>query len=103
MSLIENDPICQVIIEAIRQHQTVSVRYKDVDRVMEPHALGTGKDGAFLMRAYQPDHFEDSQAGWKLIRTDRIQKISLTSNPHMGPREGYKRDDSVMREMVFQL
>lgn len=84
---------------AIRNRLLVHLVYDPGLRVIEPHALGHGRDGQTLLRAYQVSGASASHehTEWKLFRIDRAVSAAHNGVSFSGPRDGYKRGDKAMK------
>jgi predicted DNA-binding transcriptional regulator YafY len=87
------------LIDAIQNKTVLEIEYFPGRRIIEPHTLGFGKDGQLLLRAFQTDGVSASgePIHWKLFRVDRIRHLTSTNDHFVGPREGYRRGDSIMK------
>lgn len=86
----------QTIINAIQQQQTLSFRYHNEMRLVEPHCYGSDKDGDASLRAYQIGK------GWRMFHLADIEAIQIGKS-FAEPRPGYKRNDSAMAVIYAQL
>lgn len=95
----------QIVIQAIRDHLTLEVRYHGYSRIVEPHAYGTNAKYQPLLRCYQISGGSESgeRAGWKLLLLDEARGITATAQKFAGARPGYRRGDSAMQHILAQL
>jgi hypothetical protein len=93
-----------LFIQAINSKQTVEFEYKGLIRTVEPHAVGATSKGNSVLRCFQV-HGGHTNAGhdWDLCSLSKIRSPRLTGQTFMGPRNGYKRDDSQMVTIYAQL
>lgn len=91
--------------QAISAQLLIEITYDEYSRVVEPHAYGITEDGDYLLRAYQVSGGSESNqsVGWKLFRVDEIRSMRVLDGTFSGPRDGYKRDDKVMVQIIAQL
>ena len=87
------------ISQAIAEMRCLEIYYEPGSRLIEPHAVGYSKDGNVLLRAYQTSGASASgeHTHWKLFRLDRMMSAHMTADYFIGPREGYKTGDKVMK------
>jgi predicted DNA-binding transcriptional regulator YafY len=80
------------------------VHYFPGERIIEPHAVGYGREGQLLLRAYQVEGASESgePVHWKLFRLDRCEALEIEDATFDGPREGYRRGDSAMKRGVLE-
>ena len=88
----------QTLQNAIENRLLVEIDYEPGLRTIEPHALGRGKQGQFLLRAFQVDGASASgeTPHWKLFRVDRIRAADSNGASFKGPRPEYRRGDKAM-------
>lgn len=99
--LAENSMI-SLVVQAIREKRVLEVDYEPGTRFIEPHCVGVGSSGQYLMRCFQ--HGGESRTNnteWKLLRLDRIRKLKLTQDRFFGPRPQYNPNDSVMTQGII--
>jgi hypothetical protein len=84
---------------AIRNKLVVRLDYPPGVRFIEPHALGYGKDGHILLRAYQVSGASASgeSPNWKLFRVDKCLLIELTDALFPTARPLYNAADKAMK------
>ena len=86
------------IAAAIREKRALRIHYAPGWRDIEPHALGRGSQGQFLLRAFQTDGATASgeDVHWKLFRVDRLSGPPVVTGAFEDPRPGFRRGDSAM-------
>ena len=94
-----------IACEALRTGKCLELRYDDFARIVEVHAVGASSDGRELMRVWQVRGGSSSgePSGWKLMRLDEARSAQVTEHDSWAPREGYKRDDPALREIICQV
>lgn len=87
-----------ILESAIRERRVIHFDYFPGPRVIEPHALGYGKDGQLLLRAFQTAGASESgeHANWKLFRIDRAAGAEIAGAVFSAPRPGYRPGDKAM-------
>ncbi|NKI72516.1 hypothetical protein GN109_24135 [Collimonas pratensis] len=92
------------IIQAIKQHEILELRYHGYSRVVEPHAYGQDKDGDQILRCYQTSGGSESgeRAGWKVLKVREINSLHVTGH-NFSARPEYKRGDKMMIYIFAQL
>ena len=70
------------IINAIKTRTPLVIEYLPGWRHIEPYAIGFGRRGQWLIRAYQTRGVSRSAAyeGWKTFRVDRIRSIEVPAS-----------------------
>lgn len=97
--------------KSIRNRNVIYFYYEGDDKIsrgyrwVEPVAYGLSKDGNGLLRAYQLRE-EPSKSkigkGWRLFRTDKIKKTSISLRKFNRPRKGYNPNgDRSMDKMMI--
>ena len=88
-----------MLAAAIKNGDVLSVHYGGGWRLVEPHTLGRGSKGQFLLRAFQISGYSRSgeATGWKLFSVGELVSAVPTAAKFTGPRPGYNPSDSVMR------
>lgn len=100
------------VIDAIKKHYTVVIRYDSNDgvkkgknyRVIQPVAYGLSKGGNLVIRAFQPlGDTESSIPSWKFFRLDRIKSWNPKKNDIFNtPPEGFNdKGDNTMSEVYL--
>jgi hypothetical protein len=95
----------QLACEALQSGQVLEIRYDGYSRSVEVHAVGLTKEGNAVMRVWQVSGGSASNepVGWKLLRLDEATGAIVTQQRSLAPRPGYKRGDTVMRQITCQL
>jgi hypothetical protein len=95
----------QLACEALQFGQVLEIRYDGYSRSVEVHAVGLTKEGNAVMRVWQVSGGSASNepVGWKLLRLDEATGAIVTQQRSLAPRPGYKRGDTVMRQITCQL
>jgi hypothetical protein len=95
----------QNIINAVRNRNIISFIYKNLPRVVEPHAYGETKDGGERLRAYQIGGQSDSRTVpcWGLFKIEEMENINVLADTFDGPEAGYNRGDKVMSIIYAEL
>jgi len=90
---------------ALEQSVCMEILYDDFQRQVEVHAVGYSRENNPLVRAYQINGGSRSgeDIGWKLLRADRFQMVSLNAHASGAPRIGYKRGDKAMGRIICEL
>ncbi|QHI99238.1 hypothetical protein GT347_15395 [Xylophilus rhododendri] len=83
------------LIEAIRERKAVAFVYRGVRRMVEPHAVGIGHDGAEWFSAFQTagQHFIAGHE-WIYCSLRNIEDLQVTTHTFDETRPGYCRGDS---------
>lgn len=94
-----------IITKSIKEQRCLAMHYDGHDRVVEPHAYGTTKDGKSVIRAWQTRGGSRSQGTppWRLFRIDKAQNIHLTDETFETPRKGYSKGDRGMKHIYAEV
>lgn len=95
---MDEGQIIEVVTGAIAGRRRLRVRYGGGTRTIEPHALGRGKDGQALLRAFLAEGHSASgiETSWKMLRLDDLKLLTADAGSFSGPRDGYRRGDPWM-------
>lgn len=96
----------QLIINAIKNKQTLSFYYDGESRVVEPHVYGLTTAGKESIRAYQIQGGHATSHGnqpWHLFTVAKMEGLKCTNINFSSARSGYKRQDSAMQIIYAQL
>lgn len=80
---------------AINTKHRLEIEYDGLARIVDPHTLGRTSDDTYAVRVWQLPQGEE-EGGWKLMKFDRIQNLTVSSVAFDGAAKGYKRGDRVM-------
>jgi len=94
----------QTIINAIRNREVLSLTYKGIPRIVEPHTVGVSTKGNDVLSCYQThgDHTKDGHE-WDLLTVEKITNLSKTGDSFVGTRPKYSRNDSRMVKIYAEL
>jgi hypothetical protein len=83
----------------------ISLTYKGIRRVVEPHAYGVSLKGSELLRCYQTcgGHESARPHNWALLTVSKITSLSVLEEGFSSPRDGYRRGDEAMSTIYAQL
>lgn len=89
----------------INNKQLVNLYYDGGYRTIEPHCLGMGNSGNYLLRAFQISGHSNSgkRRDWKLLDLKKIRNCVLLDQKFQHSRIGYVRGDSAMRMIYAEL
>lgn len=94
----------QLLIDAINSKAVVTFTYDGIERVAEPHAIGSTRAGSECCRLFQtagghvtPGH------DWDLCQVGKMRNLRMTGASFAAPRPGYKRGDSHLARIYAQL
>lgn len=94
----------QTIIAAIKNRQVLSLTYKGLQRVVEPHAVGTSPKGNDVLRCYQTvgTHTKNGH-DWDRLTVAKIENLAPNGQNFVGTRPGYSRGDKGMHSIYAEL
>lgn len=94
----------QTIIDAINSHSLLKFRYRGIDRLVEPHAVGISKKGKSALRCLQiheaqiPDDHERD-----FFTVSYIDDLEVIDSCFSEERPGYSREDKDMIKIYAHL
>ena len=99
------DSHVQTIASAIQCRCKIEVNYGGGSRLLEPHAVGIGQQGQYLLRAFQVSGYSRAgqAAGWKLFRVDEMSEVLRLEDRFAQPRAKYVRGDRHMLRILAQV
>lgn len=79
--------------------RVVDVTYDGKRKLVEVHAVGPEHVRVFQLAG------ESSRPlpSWALMKTDKVETIMLTDANSQAPRDGYKRGDKQIKELLYEL
>jgi len=86
------------ICRAIRSGRLLTFRYGDRRHVVEPYALGVGRRGRALLRAYDV-WGADTTRRWRLFEVERIDGLRTAAESVSARRPGYGTRDPGMNRV----
>ncbi|RYH61335.1 MAG: hypothetical protein EON54_10240 [Alcaligenaceae bacterium] len=94
----------QIITNAIKNRQVLSLSYNGIQREVEPHAVGASRQGNDVLRCYQiaGGHMTGGH-DWDLLTVAKIGNLGLTGQSFVGTRPGYSRGDKGMTAIYAEL
>jgi hypothetical protein len=93
--------ISDTICNAINDRLVISFQYKGVVRFVEPHAVGSDRNGKLMLSAWQLSG--GSGAGWRDYDLLLITGITVTEDKFPSVRPGYNPNDSTLSRIVCRL
>jgi hypothetical protein len=95
----------QVACGALQSRHVLELRYDGYSRSVEVHAVGLTREGNAVMRVWQISGGSASNepVGWKLLRLDEATGAIVTHQRSLAPCPGYKRGDTIMKQITCQL
>lgn len=87
-----------IACEALESRHCLELRYDGYCRIVEVHAVGSTREGHWVMRAWQVrgGSVSNEPVGWKLLRLDEAFAANVTIEQANVPRPGYRRGDKAM-------
>jgi hypothetical protein len=94
-----------VINKAIKEKQILVVAYKGLPRIIEPHIVGSAKNGNEYLRCFQTGETScTDEYGWKIMNLENIQLVSLLPNRYFpNARDDFNRNDPVITNIHTTL
>jgi hypothetical protein len=94
-----------VIIDAIRSREVLSLRYDAGVRLVEPYTFGVDGQGNELLCGYQTAGASASgkSEGWKFFHIANISNLHKTGQHFARPRPEYKPNDRAFAKIVAQV
>lgn len=105
MLLRATDVYVQTVVTAVLSKRKIYTWYGGGYRTLEPHAIGIGGEGQYLLRGFQVSGYSRSrqQMGWKLLRVDEMSDVVCLEEGFWVPRPQYVRGDRHMRRILAQV
>ena len=93
------------IVSAIRNRRELSLSYKGITRVVQPHAYGVSTAGNEVLRCYQVagSHTSDKPHVWDLMLVSDISALRETGDTFPSDAPGYRRGDKAMTTIYAEL
>lgn len=95
----------QKISTAIRNKNLISFNYKNLPRVVKPHAYGETRSSGERLRAYQIDGQSESRSVpcWGFFKVEEMENICVLSDTFDGPEKGFSRGDKAISRIYAEL
>jgi WYL domain len=82
-----NDAMDQLLREAIRTRRLIRFRYKDQERIAEPHDYGI-QNGIVRLFCYQVAGYSSGRLpGWRLVNVSEMRDCKILEKKFAGNRE----------------
>lgn len=93
------------IVSAIQNRRVLSLSYKGVSRVVQPHAYGVSTAGHEVLRCYQVagGHSSDKPHDWDLLLVSGISALRDTGETFSSAAPGYRRGDKGMSTIYAEI
>lgn len=93
------------ICQAIDDMCLIRFSYEGYPRTVEPHTYGVDTKGHRALRAYQVRGESKSGRvpGWRPFRRDKMHGTTVLQETFEGPRNGYKKGDSLFSTILCEL
>jgi len=95
----------QNIVQAINAKNLISFMYKDMLRIVEPHAYGETKNGDEKLRAYQVGGQSETRTipCWGLYRVEEIYNLKILPDLFASPENDYNKGDKALFIIYAEL
>ncbi|NLV03633.1 WYL domain-containing protein [Haloferax alexandrinus] len=95
----------QKLCNAIDSQRLVEFRYRNKDRVVEPHKVGRTTKGNVVLSGFQVGGAgnEITPPDWGLYRLDKIGALNVSTQTFSSPRPEYSPTDRRMTEIYCRL
>jgi hypothetical protein len=93
------NPLATTLITAAQNASVIDVVYDGKSKSFEVHAVGPNHARVMQVAG------ESSRPlpNWALIKLDKIESATFTSTPSLAPREGYRKGDKQISEILYEL
>ncbi len=92
------------LVEAIRNKRIIMFTYKGKERIVEPHAYGTGHHHEDILKGYQTaGKSDDPVPGWATFPVSQMLELKITKSNFEGPRPDYAKDDKSFHNIFSEL
>lgn len=94
-----------IMCKALANNKRIQFDYQGYPRTAEVHTIGVSKNGEQVVRVYQVGggSRSDESTGWKIMKIDGATSITILDDAAEAPREGYRRGDRFMAEIIAEL
>jgi hypothetical protein len=91
--------------EALSKGVCLEIHYNGYTRTVEVHCVGVTTAGNPAMRVWQVrgGSVSNEPVGWKMLVFHEASGATLTEEPSAAPRNGYKRGDRGMQQIVSEI
>jgi hypothetical protein len=90
----------QLIEAAIADRLIIFLRYHGIDRTVEPHILGTDRQGQLAMSAWQ---IAGTGRGWRLFHLDQVEQLQQTNRRFLMNAPGYNPADPSFATVLHRV
>jgi hypothetical protein len=99
-----DDPVRQLICEAIARRRLLMFGYGDNVRLVEPHVLGVNTAGREALSGWlRPGYSRsDPNGGWRMFLLSGMRDIGMMSG-EFTPRPGYNAEDPQFAEILCHV
>lgn len=93
------NPFALTLIGAAQQGQALTIIYDGKEKTVEVHCVGTQHVRVMQVagEASRP------LPAWALLRFDKIEEITDARLPSLAPRDGYRKGDKQISEILYEL
>jgi predicted DNA-binding transcriptional regulator YafY len=92
------------LMEAVKNKRIIMFKYKGKERIVEPHAYGTGHNHQDVLKGYQTAGKSDEEVpGWNTFMVTEIQELKLTKTNFENPRPDYAKGDKTFHTVFCEL
>jgi hypothetical protein len=104
-SLVFDQPVRDLICEAIRARKLLHFNYGNQMRLVEPHFCGIDAAHHDVLSAYLVSGYSESgqQPYWRFYLASKMTELAILEAHFHRPREGYKPDDPRFMTVYCQL
>lgn len=94
-----NPLAAMLCVQAAQQGVALDIVYDGKPKTVEVHAVGPKHVRVFQIAG------ESSRPlpSWALLSLEKLTSASLTSTPSQAPREGYRKGDKQIPEIIYEL
>ncbi len=89
-----------MICDAIRGKEVLSITYDGRVRTIEPHLLGYDSDGDLTLSAWQ---LSGTGQGWRDFHVSKVSGLATTGQTFSSARSGYNPRDETIDRVVCRL
>lgn len=95
----------QIIVDAIAKKRYITFTYKQLPRVVQPHAYGLFSNAVDMLVAWQTDGLRDKGElpGWGQYHPDDMHALSLSDETFPSPHSQYNPNDKRFLRVYAKL
>lgn len=98
--------IANMAMQAMNDGKSLNLTYNGENRQVEVHCVGLSSKGKPSLRVFQVAPIVEGAKpadGWKMLSIEKIEDCQLLNVPSMGPRPGFRPNDTGMGQIFAEI